>query len=147
MVGILLVSHGLMADGIKDSVNLIFGDADAIGTAKLLAGQEFESLKEEVMEKIVELDQGKGVLVFVDLYGASPHNASILNYPLLQTKNVPIRVVTGMNLPMILETSAMRSYASLDEMAEAAINSGKDGIVEAVGALEAMSNEDEDGDY
>lgn len=147
-VGILVVSHGLMAEGIKDSVNLIMGDAEGIETSSLVAGQDFESLKEDILLKVEKLDQGKGVLIFVDLFGASPHNASVFNYPELKEKNINIRVVTGMNLPMILETSAMREYSTLDDLADTAIQSGKDGIVEAISIVEtSVDTDDEDGDY
>lgn len=147
-VGILIVSHGMMAEGIKDSVNLIMGAAEGIETSSLVAGQDFDSLKEDILLKVEKLNNGKGVLLFVDLFGASPHNASIFNYPELKEKNINIRVITGMNLPMILETSAMRSYSSLDELADTAIQSGKEGIVEAISIIEnAVDVDEEDGDY
>lgn len=147
-VGILIVSHGMMAEGIKDSVNLIMGAAEGIETSSLVAGQDFDSLKEDILLKVEKLNNGKGVLLFVDLFGASPHNASVFNYPELKEKNINIRVITGMNLPMILETSAMRSYSSLDELADTAIQSGKEGIVEAISIIEnAVDVDEEDGDY
>lgn len=147
-VGILIVSHGMMAEGIKDSVNLIMGAAEGIETSSLVAGQDFDSLKEDILLKVEKLNNGKGVLLFVDLFGASPHNASIFNYPELKEKNINIRVITGMNLPMILETSAMRSYSSLDELADTAIQSGKEGIVEAISIIEnAVDVDEDDGDY
>lgn len=147
-VGILIVSHGMMAEGIKDSVNLIMGAAEGIETSSLVAGQDFDSLKEDILLKVEKLNNGKGVLLFVDLFGASPHNASVFNYPELKEKNINIRVITGMNLPMILETSAMRGYSSLDELADTAIQSGKEGIVEAISIIEnAVDVDEEDGDY
>lgn len=147
-VGILIVSHGMMAEGIKDSVNLIMGAAEGIETSSLVAGQDFDSLKEDILLKVEKLNNGKGVLLFVDLFGASPHNASVFNYPELKEKNINIRVITGMNLPMILETSAMRSYSSLDELADTAIQSGKEGIVEAISIIEnSVDVDEEDGDY
>ena len=77
MIGILLVSHGRMAEGMLDSLELIMGSCDQMHTVSLCAGEDFESFRAKVMEAIRQLDSGDGVLVFVDLYGASPFNASV----------------------------------------------------------------------
>lgn len=146
MVGILLVSHGEMANGIKDSVNLIVGDVANIETSSLVAGQDIDALKADILVKYEKLDCGEGVLVFVDLFGASPYNASLSVYQKLKAENKLVRVVTGMNLSMILETSVLANTMSLDELAMLAVNTGRDGIVEAIAAFENMNEEDE-GDY
>ena len=71
MIGMLLVSHGRMAEGMLDSLELIMGSCDRMHTVSLCAGEDFESFRAKVMEAIRQLDSGDGVLVFVDLYGAS----------------------------------------------------------------------------
>ena len=80
MIGMLLVSHGRMAEGMLDSLELIMGSCDQMHTVSLCAGEDFESFRAKVMEAIRQLDSGDGVLVFVDLYGASPFNASAVSY-------------------------------------------------------------------
>lgn len=148
MVGVLLISHGKMAEGMKDSIELIMGETEALDTASLVAGQDFEEFKKDVSEKIWRLNDGKGVLVYVDLFGASPYNATMFSFQELRNEGIEIRVLTGMNLPMIMEVLAMREALSLDELVQIGLSSGKDGIQEPVSELlTSQVEEDEDGDY
>jgi PTS system mannose-specific IIA component len=70
-----------------------------------------------------ELDQGDGVLLFTDLYGSTPSNIACR---LLQPER-QLRLVTGLNLPMLIRTM---NYAELplDKLAEKALSGGHDGI-------------------
>lgn len=142
MIGLLLISHGKMAEGMLDSLNLIMGDSEQIATTSLEAGQDFESFKQDVVSSIQSVNTGDGVLVFVDLFGASPCNATQYATLELKEKDVHIRTITGMNLPMLLETASMRNNCSLDEAWEVAKTAGTEGICEPV-----IVQDDEDGDY
>lgn len=79
MVGILLVSHGKMAEGMLDSMKLIMGDCEQLQAVSLQAGEDFEDFRAKLMKTIRSVNSGDGVLVFVDLYGASPFNASCMH--------------------------------------------------------------------
>lgn len=143
MIGLLLISHGKMAEGMLDSLHLIMGECEQIRTASLVAGQDFENFKQNVISSIESLDTGEGVLVFVDLFGASPCNATQYAMLKLKEKNIKVRTITGMNLPMLLETAAMRYSSSLEEVWEIARKSGREGICEPV----IVQDEEDDGDY
>ncbi|OOG42182.1 PTS fructose IIA subunit family protein [Rhodanobacter sp. C06] len=69
------------------------------------------------------LDQGEGVLVLADLYGATPCNIGLS----LGSLGVRLRCVSGLNLPMLLR---VLNYAEkpLDELAEIAASGGRGGI-------------------
>ncbi|RBP67325.1 PTS system mannose-specific IIA component [Alkalibaculum bacchi] len=148
MVGLLLISHGEMAAGMMDSLNLIAGSAESIDTVSLIAGQDFELFKNEISEKIKALDSGDGVLILVDLFGASPYNASMFLYKELKESGIHIRIVTGMSLSMLLEINAMRGSMSLEQLAQHAVNSGRDGIQEPISQMSnSTETDDEEGDY
>ena len=70
-----------------------------------------------------ELDQGDGVLILADLYGATPCNIGLS----LSALGVHLRCVSGLNLPMLLR---VLNYAEkpLDELAEIAASGGRGGI-------------------
>lgn len=146
MVGILLVSHGGMAAGIKSSIEMIFGSVDRMDIESLAVGQDFNQFKKNISDKIDQLDNGDGVLVFVDLFGASPYNASLMNYKELADKKNRISIITGMNLPMILEVCAAGSK-DLHELTNIAITSGKTGIQNAIENMEKAEAVQEDDDY
>lgn len=148
MTGILLISHGMMAEGMKDSVALIMGEADNLQTASLVAGQDFDAFKADVVLKIEALDRGDGVLVFVDLFGASPYNAAMLSVPALAEQGHAIRIITGMNLPMVMESLALRDVMPLEQLAQSIVASGRETIMEPVSEmLGKQASDEDDGDY
>lgn len=151
MIGIVVVSHGKMADGVKDSVELIFGETEQFATSSLVAGQDFEDFKNDVEAKIKAVDTGQGVLAFVDLFGASPYNAAMKLYPAFKEVESEVRVVTGLNLPMIIETLGMRAVEnSVESLAKQAVTAGREGIQEPITDLLASMASDateEDDNY
>lgn len=142
MIGMLLVSHGRMAEGMLDSMELIMGGCDRTHTVSLCAGEDFESFRAKVMDAIRLLDSGDGVLVFVDLYGASPFNASVYAAAQMAQEGISVRVLAGMNLAMLLETAAMRASSSLQELVAIAGAAGRDGISEPMVVKEEENGED-----
>lgn len=143
MISILLVSHGGMAAGMKDSLELIVGPLRNVDVESLVAGQDIEEFKENVINRIKELNEGGGVLVFVDLFGASPYN--VAQYATLKLNGaIDIRVITGMNLPMVLEGVLLRETSDLDSLVKTLLVNGRESIVEPI-TLDDI-NEDE-GDY
>lgn len=98
MVGVLLISHGNMASGIKSSLNMFFGDEiPQLDTLCLSENTSPESFGEEIGNKIKELDTGDGVVVFADLIGGTPCNQA---FKYISSKVV---LIGGMNLPVIME--------------------------------------------
>lgn len=104
MKGVLIISHGKMAEGVQDSLEIFFGrkleQVDHLGLNPSEGPDEFfEILK----RKISELDTGEGVIIFADLFGGTPSNlASML-------VNENVHLLSGFNLAMILEHLALRS--------------------------------------
>ena len=74
MVGILLLSHGSFARGLKESSNLFFGDDIPKLEALCYSGDDVEDFDRQIDEAIRRLDDGSGVLILCDLYGGTPAN-------------------------------------------------------------------------
>ncbi|MBX8938652.1 PTS sugar transporter subunit IIA [Enterococcus gilvus] len=129
MIGVLILTHGELAEGYLSALRLITGEAENIDTLGLYHETSIESYKEEVAEKMIALEQGNGVLVFCDIFGASPYNVTAHNYQVLKDK-VNYRSITGVNLPMVIEAVCSRETMELDELAKYIQNVGKDGIKE-----------------
>lgn len=132
MVGVVIITHGDMAKGIETSVDLIIGKQEQFKTIGLYEGEDFEEFKAKIQETVEELNTGKGVIVLVDLFGASPYNAVAYNMTTFQEKKIPVRLVTGVNLPMVIEVLMVRdSVSGPDELYPISLESGKGGIKEA----------------
>ena len=136
MVGVVVITHGDMAKGIESSVDLILGKQEQFAAIGLYEGADFEEFKENVGKAVEEVNTGKGVIVLVDLFGASPYNSVAYNMTGFQEKNIPVRLVTGVNLPMLIEVLMAREGVSgCDELYPVALSAGKDGIKEALEEL------------
>lgn len=125
MVGILLVTHNGLGYSFADCVGHVFGKIPAhIKTLSVLAADDPERKFAEGRELIEQLDTGKGVLVLVDVFGATPCNIA---RRLCQIEHV--RGVAGLNLPMLLRVVSS-TKKSLPELAKLAIEGGRECIVD-----------------
>lgn len=137
MVGILVITHGDLARGFQDSVELIAGEYENFVTRGLYSGDNIDEFSEKVLEDIINLDKGKGVLVFSDLFCASPYNAAALNSKKLTEHKY--RLVSGVSLPMLLEAITKREDMDLDELTRHAMDCGKQGIKEFFMEIESKT--------
>lgn len=126
MIGMILVCHGGMAAGLLDAMQMITGEQEACRAIGLEETESVENLMEKVQAALEEIDNEEGSLIFVDLFGASPFNTSARL--VLATPSRPLEVITGVNLPMLVELAVQREGLSLAEAAELARSSGMEGI-------------------
>lgn len=122
MVGIIAISHGTFVKALIDSVEMIYGKLDKIQAICLQKGESTDSLNTKIELKIKELDTDE-ILILVDLLGGTPYNASSF-----WIKNPRINVVTGINMPMLLEILPHRNEG-LERVSEIAQESAKNGVV------------------
>lgn len=126
MVGIVIVTHGTMADGILDAAGMIVGDLTGMEAVALREMDAVEDLMDRILSKVEEVDTGDGVLVLVDLFGASPFNASARLLGQMDERDV--EVITGVNLPMVLELAIQRSSEGFEELIRIAEDAGTSGV-------------------
>ena len=126
MKGIIIASHGPMAQGILETSRLFFGEQAQMKAFCLHAEDNPDTFVEVLKEGIKEVDTGDGVFVFCDMLFGSPCNcmARIIGEDVQSDK---IQLLTGVNLAMILQILAVRE--SSEPSVEELINAGKDGIV------------------
>ncbi len=143
MVGILIVTHGKLAEGFADSVKMIMGEQEQLKTIGLFPDSDLENFKEDVYKGMIEVENGDGVLVFVDMFGASPCNFAAANIGELIAKEIPVRVVTGLNLGMLIECMSMRTFVEdLNELYQKILETGKEGIKELLDTLGSQDDDD-----
>lgn len=126
MKGIILASHGGLAEGMMDTLKMFSGDLQQVEAICFLPGEDMEEFLEKLEKTIQAVDTGEGVVVFCDLLFGSPCNCSA---KLLGDSKYAdrINVITGMNLPMIMEYETARAGGmTVEEM----IETGQNGIVD-----------------
>lgn len=127
MIGILLITHGNLGREFIKSSELIIGKQSGVSALGLFHGDSIEEFNNTVKDNILKMDQGKGVLVLVDIFGGSPSNVTFLNLKEIGGK-VNFKYITGVNMPMFLEACMMRGLLELDELADHCCSMAKDGI-------------------
>ncbi|GBD60299.1 PTS sugar transporter subunit IIA [Tetragenococcus halophilus] len=129
MIGILILTHGELANGYLSALNLISGEEKQMDSIGLYHESSIEEYKKNVTHKIKELDEGDGVLIFCDIFGASPYSATAQSYKELKDY-VDYRSITGVNLAMVIEAVYCRKNMSLDDLSQHVQKIGKEGIKE-----------------
>ena len=123
MINILIVSHGALADGLKDSAQMFFGDgAEKISTLSLNLGDTIEELKDRIEKVIREKCTEDGMMIFVDMLMGSPFNMATLAMHELIDEGYKLQCFTGINLPVLMEVMGGADYMTLEEMTETVEN-------------------------
>lgn len=150
MLGIVIATHGTLSDGIKDAAEVIMGSTENIVTVNLKAGDNVERLGNKIKDAILEVNQGDGVMVLVDLISASPYNQSVLiTNQLEQELKDKVYIVGGVNLPMLLEIINHQILETeIEVVAKLAEEQAKTSISSWYATVSLGSNDnDEDDDF
>lgn len=123
MVGIVLISHGSLAEGMKNAVEMIVGPQTAFLTIGMQPGTDPTDLRQSIEAAVNSFGADQDVLVLIDILGGSPANAS--SHLALQGT----QVICGVNLPMLLELLIQREHSTLRELTTLAIQAAKEGII------------------
>ncbi len=126
--GILLITHAGIGAGLLDTARYMLGELPAGAEALAVdSDADMARLDGQARELADRLDGGAGVIVLTDLVGSTPANVATR-----LAGRAGIRVVTGVNLPMLVK---VLNYAHLppDELARKAVAGGREGIAEAGG--------------
>lgn len=102
MIGILIVSHGKLAQAFKSSAEIIFGQTENIDYLGLYPEDDINNFNEKIKEKIINLDKGDGVIVFTDLISASPYTQSQIAISKLEN-NEKISLIGNLNFQMLIQ--------------------------------------------
>ena len=127
MVGAIVLSHGDLADSLIKSTGMLVGAAPQIAAVSIYEDNTPEQFEEYVRMSLDNVDTGDGVVALVDLYGGTPNNVIFK----LAHERKNIRIVTGVNLPMLVHLLTERQpETGLGELVDGLVASGREGIVE-----------------
>ncbi len=142
MVGCILTGHGTFADGVGGALEMVGGPQSNFQKVTFLE-EEAAEFPAKLAGAIQEMAEKCGeVVVFCDLLGGTPFNQAMM-----AAAGTPgVRVVTGANLPMLLECMSLRNDSTTgEELVQTAVEIGQMGIAAPV--LDATAaDEPEDGD-
>ncbi len=123
-IAIIICMHGQLGNEILKTSELIIGKQKNIAAIEFLAKENIDNIIDKYKNKIKELDIKHGIMFFVDIWGGSPFNAA---NKFLKNKNIDI--ITGTNIPMLIEVLMEReNNQNISQLSKIAIDSGKIGI-------------------
>jgi PTS system mannose-specific IIA component len=123
-IPILIIGHGELPIALISSAQMLVGKKEDLFSLCLYEGDGLENFMQKVGEMISQFDPDLPLLVFVDLQGGTPWNAVLgINDPC-------VRLVTGVNLPMLIEVLCMRdNNENIDELVECALDTARLSVI------------------
>lgn len=120
MIGIVLVTHGNLANEFVSAMQHVVGAQENIATVCIGPEDDMESRRQEILNKVSKVDNGNGVIVLTDMFGGTPSNLAIS----IMDK-AKVEVLAGLNLPMLIKIASLRKEKNLKETAIGAQEAGK----------------------
>jgi len=120
MIGLVLVTHGRLAEELRSAMEHVVGPQRAVATVCIGPEDDMEGRRQEIRDSIAAVDQGDGVVVLTDILGGTPCNLAV---SLADRKTVD--VIAGVNLPLLVKLAKIRSSEPLAEAVDHAAAAGR----------------------
>lgn len=126
MIGLILVTHGHLAEQFVEAMEHVVGHQEAVETVCIGPNDDVELRRAEIADKITRVDSGEGAIVLTDLFGGTPSNLAI---SLLDAGH--IEVIAGINLPMLIRLAGARKTMGVVAAVAAGQDAGRNYITVA----------------
>ncbi len=123
-IGIIIVSHQEIGSELLKATDSILGDHPGFEAVGIQPHDPVDLSVQKIKAAILAVDQGHGVLILSDLFGASPSNICL---PFL--KKGKVEMVSGVNLPMLLKLLNFKDEMNLEDLTDFIVNYGQRHIV------------------
>ena len=124
MVGIIIVAHGNLSAELIETTSMIIDEPiPQITGISISPNDSTNDVAEKIRSAISSVDTGDGVLIFTDMFGGTPSNVA-----LSFLDEGKIEVISGVNLPMMLQASINREGASVTELGRKLQSTGRENI-------------------
>ena len=120
MIGLVLVTHGKLAEEFISAMQHVVGPQDQVRSVCIGPEDDMEMRRTEILNKVGEVDNGSGAIVLTDMFGGTPSNLAIS----IMDK-AKVEIIAGINLPMLIKLASLRKDKSLKEAVEGAQEAGK----------------------
>lgn len=133
MIGLVLVTHGRLADEFLAAVEHVVGSQVAFETIAIGPEDDMERRRADIIAAVERVDIGAGVVILTDMFGGTPSNLAIS-----VMEDGKVEVIAGVNLPMLIKLASVRGERSLSEAVTEARDAGRKYINVASQVLEGQ---------
>lgn len=130
MIGIVIVTHGRLAEEFISVLEHVVGPQKGIAAVCMMPDDDLEAKRQEILAKVKDVDAGKGVLLLTDMFGGTPSNLAIS-----AIEDKKIEAIAGINLPLLIKLAKIRHSEPLAAAALAAQEAGRKYISAATALL------------
>jgi mannose/fructose/sorbose-specific phosphotransferase system IIA component len=124
-VPIIIIGHGELPAALIKSAQMLVGEREDVFSLCLHENDGLENFMHKIGELIGSLKDPASILIFADLQGGTPWNS------VLGVNDARVRLVTGINLPMLLEVLCMRDQdANIDQLVQCALDTARSSVKE-----------------
>lgn len=123
MVGAVIISHGHLASELITTAEMITGPMTHVTPASIDWHDDVDVARVELERAIARVNQGRGVLLLTDMFGGAPTDVASMFLA-----DPTVEVISGVNLPMVLNLNNQSGDESLADVAQRAREAGKEGI-------------------
>ena len=123
MIGMILVTHGRLAEEFVHAMEHVVGEQAYVATVCIGPQDDMEQRRKDIARAIKQVDSGSGAVILTDLFGGTPSNLAI---SLL--KSGKTEVIAGINLPMLIRLAGARKDMDLTTATAAARDAGRNYI-------------------
>ncbi|MBI5886397.1 MAG: PTS sugar transporter [Deltaproteobacteria bacterium] len=111
MIGAVIITHGGLGVALVEAAEIITGKAERIQMVTVTGSDAPDGLRERIAAAVNQVNDGKGVVVFTDMFGGTPTNIAL---SFLDAGKVDI--LTGVNLPILIKFLGHRAEKTLTEL-------------------------------
>jgi mannose PTS system EIIA component len=120
MIGLVLVTHGRLADELVAALEHVVGPQPNVAAVCIGPDDDMEQRRNDILASVAKCDDGSGVVVLTDMFGGTPSNLAIS----IMDK-AKVEVIAGVNLPMLIKLASVRHTEPLVDAVASAQEAGR----------------------
>lgn len=120
MIGVVIVTHGLLAKEFRAALEHIVGPQEQIATICIQPDDDMEERRKAILSAISDVESGEGCVLLTDMFGGTPSNLAIS-----VMDDSMVEVIAGINLPMLVKLARVREECPIQEAIKLAQDAGR----------------------
>jgi PTS system mannose-specific IIA component len=120
MIGLVLVTHGRLAEEFIAAMEHVVGDQPGVRAISIGPDDDIEQRRLDILAAVEAVDDGSGVILLTDMFGGTPSNLAIS----IMDKG-RVEIIAGVNLPMLIKLASAREAEPLEQAVASAQEAGR----------------------